>query len=103
MPIKFPCSVCKKSVAKNQKAVLCELCNRWSHAKCNNISKEEYDRLIDEVDDIPWACLHCINDAMPFGWESNESLYLTMTKGSNFLKADLQNINICLDKDKKIQ
>ena len=40
---KYPCSVCSKSVNKNQKAIECDQCNSWSHASCNGISKSEYE------------------------------------------------------------
>lgn len=31
---KFPCGVCTKSVRFNQKALLCNSCNKWFHLKC---------------------------------------------------------------------
>jgi hypothetical protein len=33
-PVKNPCGLCAKPVAKNNRAVLCEGCNYWWHIKC---------------------------------------------------------------------
>ena len=56
---KYPCSVCSKSVNKNQKAIQCDQCNSWSHASCNGISKSEYESLVQEDESIPCYCLPC--------------------------------------------
>ena len=37
-PIKFPCGICNKLVASNQKAT----CNTWFHTKCTNIFPTKY-------------------------------------------------------------
>ena len=54
---KCPCSVCSKSVNKNQKAIQCDQCNSWSHASCNGISKSEYESLVQQDESIPCYCL----------------------------------------------
>ena len=31
MPIKYPCTVCKLSVRNSHKAILCDICQNWTH------------------------------------------------------------------------
>ena len=37
-PLKFPSSVCNKSVTSRQKAVECDTCQRWCHRGCGRIA-----------------------------------------------------------------
>ena len=41
-PVKFPCTMCGKPVAKNQNALACDVCEKWSHIKCNGVSQSDY-------------------------------------------------------------
>ena len=43
--IKHPCAVCSKPVKVNQRAVQCDYCDRWHHARCCEISDAVYDAL----------------------------------------------------------
>ena len=65
--IQFPCSVCGKSVKSNEKAVFCNLCYLWSHCRCNGVSDLQYNTLQIEPDYVTWACINCINSALPCG------------------------------------
>ena len=56
---KYPCRNCYKNVNKNQKAVLCSICQKWVHRKCSGTSVKEYEALVDEDDSIPWQCILC--------------------------------------------
>ena len=40
-PIKYPCTSCGKAVNKNQRGIVCDTCEKWTHASCCgiNISK----------------------------------------------------------------
>ena len=53
-PIKCPCGKCSKSVRSNQKAILCDKCNNWFHAKCMDINTAQYNKL--SVCDDEWYC-----------------------------------------------
>ena len=33
-PVKNPCAVCHKGCKRNQKAIQCDSCDAWFHAKC---------------------------------------------------------------------
>ena len=57
--IKYPCSICEKSVKTNQKAILCDTCNLWTHIKCDGISNNEYEELQNSENDFSWQCLVC--------------------------------------------
>ena len=37
-----PCALCTKGCRKNQRAVQCDECDRWFHAKCINMNHREY-------------------------------------------------------------
>ena len=41
-PVKYPCTDCSKPVTKNQRGILCDICDKWTHASCCRISREEY-------------------------------------------------------------
>ena len=45
MPIKYPCKSCDNPVAKNHKAVQCDMCQLWVHMKCNRINIQTYNML----------------------------------------------------------
>ena len=60
--LKYPCSICSKSVLNNQKAVQCDPCDLWVHIKCEGISNDTYSTMmIENEDEIcePWHCLVC--------------------------------------------
>ena len=97
--IKDPCGICFKSVNKNQKAIKCNTCLKWIHRKCNGISVQEYEALVNEPDEIPWLCILCNIDDMaskfPFGYLSKIELngcmvliYLHNLNYSHHLRSD---------------
>ena len=64
-PVKHPCLVCEKSVAKTHRAVLCDLCEKWTHIKCSHISPSENVEMCESEE--PWLCGHCKDDfTFPF-------------------------------------
>ena len=57
--IRFPSTVCCKSVSYSQKGIECSRCERWTHASCANVSNKEYAALsADET--IVWYCPECV-------------------------------------------
>ena len=46
-PVKDPCVVCHKGCRQNQKAIQCDSCDEWFHAKCINMKTTEYSELCD--------------------------------------------------------
>ena len=39
------CSVCKKVIARNHRALSCDQCTLWCHMKCSRVKLREYKRL----------------------------------------------------------
>ena len=101
MVVKHPCTKCHKAVAKNDRAVQCDVCDAWIHIRCNGISERTYEIL--KNDEEPFICIICIQENLPFGNENNDSLYLTTMKGLNVDTTELNNIDICLDKKNLIK
>ena len=68
---KFPCGICEKNVNKNQKSVYCNSCNHWVHKSCEDLSDDEFQRLVEKDDEIPWSCFLCqikhTAEIFPFG------------------------------------
>ena len=61
---KFPCGICKKTVRANHNTVCCDICNKWVHISCNNITRYCYRKL--QKDEMPWYCKICLGQAMLF-------------------------------------
>ena len=51
------CGVCRKNVAPGAKGVMCEVCEVWSHSKCQDISDDSY-KLLNQ-DKIHFFCETC--------------------------------------------
>ena len=109
MVIKYPCGICEKAVAKNHNALMCDICDRWVHIKCNNVPKDLYNSYIienenpflNENDKSKWICINCINSNLPFGNISDKSFYLN-SKGIE-TDCDLDKFNFSLSpSDKQI-
>ena len=63
-PIRYPCTVCGKSVASNQKALSCDACQEWSHANCAGVDDSLYRRL-QSVAQFSWQCPSCLFGVLP--------------------------------------
>ena len=99
MPIKFPCGICHKSVAKNHRALQCIICMAWVHIKCNSVSANEYERLKGLTED--WFCIQCIKINMPLCSISGEQLLL-LHQGKN-LQLDSIPENVDLENAKNAE
>ena len=54
---RFPCGSCNKPCKSNQKAIFCDGCSIWFHAKCQNLSDDQYFQLGSSTDE--WLCSAC--------------------------------------------
>ena len=61
---KFPCRTCAKNVHDKDKAVQCDLCEHWSHIKCNNLNYLDYRYL--QTCNEPLHCIECCSKIFPF-------------------------------------
>ena len=55
--LKFPCSICNKSVQKNQNAIQCDKCDKWVHRKCEGMSIDTYN--FHSNNETEFYCLYC--------------------------------------------
>ena len=62
--MKFPCKICEKKVASNHNAICCDICNKWVHISCNNISRYFYRNL--QKYSTPWYCKICLKQVRPY-------------------------------------
>ena len=62
--VHYPCTVCKFSVCNNHKAILCDICQNWTHLKCTPFTCEEYIALSNTNED--WFCSVCLATLFPF-------------------------------------
>ena len=69
------CSVCLKFVRSNQRAILCDNCSNWTHAKCAYLSNDEYVMLGSSAE--PWFCTCCLQSIFPFNHIVNENEFVT--------------------------
>ena len=53
-----PCALCAKGCRKNQRAVECDECDRWFHAKCISMNQREYLDASDLATN--WSCMDCL-------------------------------------------
>ena len=53
-----PCVLWAKGCRANQKAVQCDECDRWFHAKCMNMNHREYLDVSDST--ANWCCTVCL-------------------------------------------
>ena len=61
---KHVCGICLKRVNKNHRYLLCKLCNKRIHIKCNEIDGNTYNSLKENSDN--WFCLLCHESIFPF-------------------------------------
>lgn len=52
-----PCGLCHKSVG-GKEGIQCEMCDKWTHSKCANISAEVYE-FMSTNNQIHWFCHAC--------------------------------------------
>ena len=66
------CSVCKKQVLVNHRAIECDICCYWCHIRCGEVLLCEY-RQLQATRDFHWTCPSCISilKSMPFADVSN--------------------------------
>ena len=92
---KFSCVKCGKSCRKNQKSILCDLCNRWMHCSCIGITCAKFDSL--GISDEPFLCSKCCRNAFLFHNITNDEfnqLFTNVTLKENII-SDISFISSC--------
>ena len=90
------CSVCKRTIRKNQNSICCNINMLWVHAKCDNLSLDQFQQLCNEEDGVPWCCSMCISNSLPFHDCSDcdfETLFNTKTTNQSTIHLNLSNLN----------
>ncbi len=54
-----PCGRCRKLVIRGDEALMCEICSRWFHIKCEKISKTQYKNQASKSKNFHWYCDGC--------------------------------------------
>jgi len=57
-PATNSCRIYQKLVKRNDKAIQCDDCDQWIHARCTGIDKDTYIKLQKSYD--KWYCSNCI-------------------------------------------
>ena len=111
---KFPCGICQKAVATKNKAICCDLLNKWIHTGCNNLKKTTYIQI--QHGDSNWFWVPCLEkeahfntltdhelekvyngkNMLPFISKSMQSF---TKKANNFLQHETNNMIHCLHYD----
>ena len=55
---KYPCIECKKPVKTNQKGLQCNICTKWVHFRCTDLSEDQY-LFLETNENLPFYCLIC--------------------------------------------
>ena len=53
------CNVCLKDVKGKHKGMACEICEKWYHIDCQNISEQVYEIVFKEGNSVHWFCDKC--------------------------------------------
>ncbi len=55
-----PCGRCRKMVIRGDEALLCDICERWFHIKCERVNKGQYTQLSKKTkSNFHWFCDGC--------------------------------------------
>ena len=57
----YLCGTCDKTVDWEDMGIICETCDQWYHAGCQNIHTISYQQMGDSELNISWNCLVCNN------------------------------------------
>eukprot|EP00794_Sanderia_malayensis_P000634 gene634-1302_t len=63
-PVKCPCCICGRAVAKHHRAIQCDSCDKWCHIgeRCGKVKLIDYQKFMaDEINNLKWYCPHCKN------------------------------------------
>lgn len=68
------CGVCTDYVASDERAVVCDECNRWFHQVCGKVSNATFNKIDKAPTDDPyyWCCDGCRRDKKKKGTKTGE-------------------------------
>ena len=72
-PATYPCTQCSKEVQDQDEAILCDKCERWSHATCCGLDTNEYQVHLQALGDRQeWLRTSCTDDQMTIETHSRD-------------------------------
>ena len=72
-PVRYPCGVCRRSVACTHKGLQCDACINWFHIKCVAVTPTQHETFCDS-EEFSWQCPGCLLSHLPSGEDSSLSL-----------------------------
>lgn len=64
---KYPCVSCGRGVVSRSRAISCDVCDNWIHARCSGtISDKLYDKYVAEDTEFSYTCNACSFNDLPF-------------------------------------
>ena len=89
------CSVCRKTVARNYRAINCDLCELWCHIRCGGVKPQEYIKL-QSVNHFSWTCPACSSTlkSLPFANISNLAAELALDTSSDTSSDDTDSSSV---------
>ena len=100
--VHYPCGTCQTKVTDNDNSILCDLCEKWHHTICVNVSNINYEKF--KVDPNPWLCPTCAEE-IPFFDLANKDLKNLLSNSfpeKSILKKVDQKTKIHLEKFKEL-
>ena len=55
------CGKCNLNVTNGQKGMQCDVCNKWTHIRCLNMSEKTYE-MYGEDKELNWICKKCVTE-----------------------------------------
>ena len=85
----YPCGVCENCVRRDSKSIKCDICKKWIHLKCADITLSRY-RYLDKNRHlaIPYYCPNCRPGNISANSSPNSTLNL-----SNSIQLDIPTAN----------
>jgi hypothetical protein len=90
--VKNQCPVCKKTVGRNDKGLLCEYCSKWHHCECEKILNDEYDFIVKRGRQLHWFCSNCNVKALDV-----IQIVSTIKEANDKLKVDMDSLTKRVD------
>jgi len=53
------CGVCERKVGAKQRGISCDICERWYHSECVQLTAVDYEYYSSKGDDTVWVCRSC--------------------------------------------
>ena len=74
---------CDKTVNWEERGVICETCDQWYRAGCQNIHTLSYDQLGDAELNISWHVIICNNPNYSYTVHDYQSIEITSSLSNN--------------------